>query len=552
MRSLQQALQDHELIVLRVIGEWWELDLTGADKPASVKALAERLAQLDLQQEMMFLPREEVAALQDLVAQGGRVPVAAFSREHGEVRMMGPGRMEREEPWYDPVSPTEALWYRGIVYRGFDETADGMLEFYYLPEELLAQVGEPVQKVARETAVSMLQPVTSPTNVRTAVTDAVDDLTALMALALQTDLTRLEETAISRLLLVPDRDRRSLLLTLAGEMEMVRRAGRDIRPTRTAVDWLRRSRDAQLHNLAEAWSNSSWNDLRHTPGIICEGESWNNEPILARAALLDALPRSDGWFNLADLVAHIKESDPDFQRPDGNFDTWYIRDEVSGDYLAGFSAWDYVEGRLLRFLVQGPLYWLGMVETAVRASADDITFRLTPRALDWLTGEPPRRDEVQVPLVVQADGTILVPYNAERYQRFRAARIAEPQPVEPGQPFPYRLTPASLQGAQEQGVSAERLIKFLAEASGRSVPKSVQRGIERWSQRGVEGRLESVIVLRVREAAILDTLRNNSKTRDYISESLGDLAAVIRTEDWDNFRAATAELGLLLDVDIWE
>ena len=72
MRSLEQALYDHELLTLRVIGEWWELDLTGMDKRGAVEALAVALAKVDLQQEMIFLPPEEVAAINDLVAQGGR------------------------------------------------------------------------------------------------------------------------------------------------------------------------------------------------------------------------------------------------------------------------------------------------------------------------------------------------------------------------------------------------------------------------------------------------------------------------------------------------
>lgn len=139
MRTLEQALFDHELITLRVIGEWWELDLTGADKVACVKALAATLAQLDMLAESSYLPPEEASALLALAAAGGQIPLGTFSRQHGEVRLMGPGRLEREEPWFDPVSAAEALWYRGFLYRAFDETSDGLVEFYYLPTELNAQ-----------------------------------------------------------------------------------------------------------------------------------------------------------------------------------------------------------------------------------------------------------------------------------------------------------------------------------------------------------------------------------------------------------------------------
>ena len=43
---------DHELLTLRVIGEWWDLDLTGTGKSDAVKALAEALSKIDMQQEL--------------------------------------------------------------------------------------------------------------------------------------------------------------------------------------------------------------------------------------------------------------------------------------------------------------------------------------------------------------------------------------------------------------------------------------------------------------------------------------------------------------------
>lgn len=556
MRSLEQALIDHELIVLRVIGEWWELDLTGSDKAACVQALAERLGSLDMTLELSYLPSEEAAALTDLATAEGRMPVAAFSRKYGEVRLMGPGRLEREEPWLEPVSVAEALWYRGFLYRGFDETAEGVIEFIYLPDELWQQLTPATESEAVEPAATLaLEPVASPPEPRTAVTDAVDDLTTILALAQRTSLQSDQLDDLRYLLLNPDRDRRSLLVTLAREMEMLRQTESGVRPRRAAVSWLKQSREAQLRALADAWSSSAWNDLCHTPGLGCEGEGWQNDPVLARTTLLDALPRSGDWFRLNDLVATIKETDPDFQRPDGNYDTWYIRDEATDAYLTGFDSWDQVEGRLIRFLVQAPLFWLGLVETAaVDTGQNDepgqLLYRLTPRALEWLANTPPEQDEVRVPIVVQADASLLIPYNADRYHRFQAARISEAEPVQPGRPFSYRLSPSSLAQAREQGIAPERILQFLADASDRPVPASVRRALDRWAERGVEGRMETAVILRVRDAAILETLRNNPKTRDFIGESLGSLAATVRSGDWHKLRQATAELGLLLDINV--
>lgn len=551
MRNLEQALLEHELLVLRVIGEWLGLDLTGTDKAAAVSQLTAALAQVDLVNEMEYLEPEEAAALADLVRQGGRAPVAVFARDHGEVRLMGPGKMEREEPWLDPASPAESLWYRGFLYRGFDQTGEGTLEFYYVPQELLDRLAPPTSTRREEPALPVeatLRPVEAPAQTRPPLTNAVDDLTTLLALAQRTGLRSERLPNLDGLLMDPDRDRRSLLLTLATEMILLRQTDDILRPTRSAIEWLQKSREAQLRALVDAWSRTFWNELRHTPGLVAEGESWQNDPLLARTALMDALPADEHWYRLSDLIAVIRQQDPDFQRPDGNYETWYIRDADTQDYLSGFGDWDGVEGRLLRYLVQGPLYWLGMVELSATSVAD-ATYRLTTRALAWLGDEPPAADEVRVPLVVQPEGILLVPYNASRYERFQAARIADPEPLTPGKPYRYRIVPSSLAEAREQGISPERMLQFLESAGGRPVPTSVRRGITRWAEKGVEGRLQAVVTLRVGDAEILETLRANPKTRDYLTEALGELAVVIRQGDWENFRQAVAQLGLLLDVE---
>lgn len=554
MRTLEQALQEHELIILRVIGEWMELDLAGADKAAAVEMLAAALAQVDMVEEMKHLEPQEAAALLELTqSNGNRLPVATFSRTHGEVRQMGPGRMEREEPWLDPASAAEALWYRGFLYRGFDETDEGLIEFFYLPRELAQQFPSlPKVKVIKETKTPLLIPIPAPEMSQPPVTDAVDDLATLLAISQRTGLTAEARTTLERYLFNPDAHRRSLLLTLANDLGLVRQTESGIRPTRAAVEWLQQGREQQLRALIEAWSNSSWNELRHTPGLVAEGEGWENDPILARTALLEVLPRNDEWYVVGEVVGLIKRTDADFQRPDGNYETWYIRDAATKEYLSGFDQWDSVEGRLLAFLLQGPLYWLGVVELAAADNPATAAYRLTERGDQWLNQRPPAQNEVRVPLVVQGDGTLLVPHNASRYDRFQAARIGEPLPVTPGKPYAYRITPSSLGLAREQGISPDRLLQFLERASGRTLPTSVRRGVARWAENGVEGRLEAMVVLRVRDATILDTLRNNPKTRDFIAESLGDLAAVVRRKEWAAFRSATTQLGLFLDADVDE
>jgi hypothetical protein len=152
-----------------------------------------------------------------------------------------------------------------------------------------------------------------------------------------------------------------------------------------------------------------------------------------------------------------------------------------------------------------------------------------------------------VPIVVQEGGRILVPFNANRYERFQVARVTDPDPLQAGKPAPYRLTPSSLARAAEQGIDAGRLLQFLAKASQRPVPAGVRRAIERWQERGTEATLESVILLRVRDPEVLQKLQANPKTQPYFAESMGDYAAVIKRSDWDKLRQAAATLGLLIE-----
>lgn len=544
MRTLEQALFDHELITLRVIAEWWELDLTGADKGESVKQLAKALQRLDLSLEMRYLPPEESEALQALIKNGGRVPVATYARNHGQVRLMGPGRLEREEPWFEPSSPAEALWYRGFLYRAFDESGDDMVEFYYLPTELFEQVPQEDEKVeeAEATPAGELAPTTAPSDYNESITSAIDDLTTILGYAQRHGWREGQLAELGDYLVGSKPGRDDLLIKLAWEAKYLRKTDDGGKPTRSAVAWMQKGREGALYDLAQTWWTSAWNELHHTRGLQCEGSGWQNDPVLARNALLNALPRNENWYHIDDIISQIKANNPDFQRPDGNYDTWYIRDVTTNDYITGFENWDLVEGRLLAFILTSPMVWLGLTEATSKA------YRLTPRALAWLSEKEPKQADVPIPFIARPDGTIIVPHNANRYHRFQVARIADAERIAPHTPYTYQLTPSSLTSANEQGINPDRILQFLQQATGKEVPAGIKRAIQRWAENGTEGRLEQVVVLRVKSADILDKLQASPKTRPFLGQRLGDLAVEIRGDDWRELQKITAQLGLLLEI----
>ena len=551
--DLLSALDGHELIVLRIIGEWLDLDLTGERKRDCVKLLAQQMSQLNMELELKLLPPEEAGAFSDLIDADGQMPVAPFERLHGSVRQMGPGKMEREEPWLDPISPAEALWYRGFIFRGFNEIREDQIEeLFYIPGELFNQVHSSV--LIGENDSQILAPIDISAirehELVEAPIDMVDDMTTMLSISQTEPLRQDDLVQIEPFLLSTDPLRRDLLFSLAWDISLFRPTDEGAKPARNAIDWLKQGREQQLRSLVDSWRDCSWNELQNTPGLICEGSGWTNDPLLARNAVVAALPRNQHWYESIGLTNSIKENDPDFQRPGGNYDTWYIRESDSDEFLRGFSSWDKVEGRVIRFLVSGPLHWLGIVQLQCQDEPENFHFRLTRRGLDWLKDKPVKKDDITVPIVVENDASLYVPVNADQYHRFQIARIADLVRVEANKPFEYWLTPTSLKNAQEQGIEPSRLLEFLRDASGRPVPAGTKRAVDRWAERGLEARIERSVILRVRDSEILEKLRENPKTQPYISETLGDLSVVIQPGKWQQFRQAAAQLGLLVDYSL--
>jgi hypothetical protein len=284
--------------------------------------------------------------------------------------------------------------------------------------------------------------------------------------------------------------------------------------------------------------------LLHVPGLTLEATgSWRNDPLSARQAILRhlraALPGT--WHALDALAARVKRQQPDFAR--GEFDTWYVRDAATGDYLRGFEAWDKVEGALIRHVVTRPLLWLGVVE----AGAGEFSVTQLGAALLGLAqaGAPAFR-EVATSYLVRADATVSVSAS-RRYDRFQLARVADF--VSAGDEYVYRLSPTSLARARAQKIGPARIVESLQHASGAELPPPVLTAIRRWSDKGVEATIERAIVLHVKSPAILRALQSSPKTRGLIGPALGPTAARIEEKHWRRLRGALAEMGLLADVE---
>ncbi len=553
MRTLRQCLLDVDPVLLRVIASRWSIDATGL-KPRDLMAQLESTlgdpARASQRLDQLTAPERD--ALRALLSAGGALPVPNFTQRFGALRLFGPARLEREQPWRTPANAAEGLWYLGLIYKGFEQLPNGtMREVFFAPQELLPLL--PLLKTT-STPAEPLPIAPTPEQVITPGEMLADDVCTLLSY-LHNNFARQQgksTAAALRATLSPQlRDaspaRFEFALHLAQRARLVKIAGQRLRPDpRPSTDWLKAPGLDQLRQLFEAWrTDTSWPDLQHIASIQIErAVSINQDLVAMRAAMLDALRAAvpNAWHTLDALIQRLKTQSPDFLR--GDFDTDYIRAASSGEYLRGFSAWERVEGALIRSILGGPLAWLGAVE--LDSAAQSLVFRLTASgaAMLGLEVDQPAVRPAQH-FTVRADAVIEVAA-ARRYDRFQVARVAELLGFD-GEVYRYRLTPSALTRAASHKIDAPKVLAFLARAQGQGVPPSLSKAIQRWAGKGTEVKVERAIIVRVKDAAILKRLQESPKTRNISIEPLGPTAARINEKDWPKLVSILAEAGVLVD-----
>jgi len=551
MQPLVRTLQDHDLGHLRVVSELWGFDPPSGTAPQAARELAARMLEPAAFADMLdSLPGDARRLLHALAAHQGRLPLADLRRRYGELREIGAGRRDREKPWRAPVSPLEWLWYRGLLARAFADTPGGPCEFGFIPSDVL-----PLIPIAPEPEPDHFgQPAAAPTRWTPAATTAVDDATTLLA-ALRRRPARDDPPSSAWCSTVDVHLHQpaaaELLTSLLREQGVLQSA--PLRPIAAAAKtWLDRPRQAAWRDLLRAWANSpQCNDLSRVPGLACGSDRWPNDPLGSRQVVLGwlaALPRQT-WWDAEAFVAAAHDRQPGFQRPGGDFDSWYLRRRApGGEFLRGFEHWEAVEGAYLRHLIAGPLHMLGAADVALdEARSHPVAFRLTP-AFDWLSGDTPSEasDDESGACTLNADGSLKVPRRTSRAQRYLVARFSHWQALTPDA-YTYRLTPRSLESAARQGLKARHVVSVLEAATASPVPPALRRAVERALTRGAEAELQSTLVLRLENARLLEELRRNRATARYLGEALGAKSVAVRRRDWEALCAAAARLGLLIE-----
>ncbi len=316
--------------------------------------------------------------------------------------------------------------------------------------------------------------------------------------------------------------------------------------------FLEAPRPAALQALFNAWLASPiFNELRLLPGLAFEG-GWDNHPLETRQTLfglLGPIPPTT-WWSIGALTRDVKQKQPDFQRPAGDYDTWFIKRESDGVFLRGFAHWDDVDGALIRQFLQ-VLHWLGQLDLASAEEGGPATaFRISESKIESQRSKelrPSTFDETGK-LVVNSNGRIIVPRLTPRTARYQIARFCEWDDAKDDE-YRYRVTVKSLTRAREQGLKPDHLIKLLQKYASAPLPPPFVRALQRWELNGTEARVETLTVLKVKRPEVLEELRK-SKAGRFLGEIIGPTTVTIQGGAISKVMAALAELGLLADGEI--
>ena len=570
MQNLYEALKNADVGLLPTLAQVWGVDANRLKPDELTLALAD--AMLDrsrVETQWDALSDQARGAMQLLIANQMKMPRKQFELTYGAIRKMGRGQIERVQPHKQPATPAEGLYYRGFIAEGFEQSKAGMRPIVYIPADLAERL--PVHKTAYTDLQDMDDDLLlldddgeaggtagvfglddhEVENVQPTDTSLVDDMVTLLAYLRihsanvegDTLIADDQEALLPHMLKASD-TRLTFLFAVGISAELITTQEGQAYPKRSGLQpWLQAKRSEQVRRLADAWRESTtYRDLWHVPGLYPDPQGFPYDMLVGREALINFIKDYaplDQWWSLDDFIEVLKRVDPSFQRPGGDYDSWYIRNDA-GEYLNGFESWDAVEGALLEYYLTGPMHWLGLVDLAEDAVRLTAYGRAFVGAMAWPS--PPEQSEN---ITVRDDGVLLVSRKVSRTDRFQVARFTSWRAGD--DPYEYKLDASGLQQAAMQGINTQQISAFLGRHSGQ-LPPVVARLLDTW-QGGAAGQatLERLLVLRTVSEEVLDRIYEEPSLRRYLGARLGPTAGIIRG-DADALEQALDEIGLSVEV----
>ncbi len=540
MPTLIETIIDYEADMLEMMAEQWGIDQDLDPGKSQSKQIAHLLANEVLIGEILqALPKEAANALIRLAQNKGRLPFDRFTREFGEIREMGAARRGKTRPDRNPQSTTELLFYKGLIARAFFKQGRETLEFVFIPDEFLQFLEKEIN--SKHTASVPILPGYKAARIIPA-NDSILEHTCTFLAAKRAKVSiesiNFENPEISA-------DFLEQLLTESG---LLNSKGRAI-PQKIG-DFLEAPRHKAFSKLVHSWQQSQTiNETRLLSFLEFEGNIKIN-PVSFRTKVLmaiNSLPNSN-WLNLHDFRIWMKTYQPDLLRSGGEYDSWIIKNRSTNQYLKGFESWDKIEGTLLSTLIQGPFFWMGMVELGAKTKTGPVNlFRPSQWVSNLMSGKDIQyKTQEKSSFILNKDGRILIERAFPLNIRYQIARFCE-RKEEKKDRYIYQISHTSMHNALQQGLHVSQLITLVKKYGKKPLPPNIIDALERWKQNELEAVIEQVVLLRVRSKNILDQLMD-SHAKTYILARLNDTCAVVKRKSVSQLKDTLLDLGILADV----
>lgn len=283
---------------------------------------------------------------------------------------------------------------------------------------------------------------------------------------------------------------------LMEEMGLIERHGLRLQIAPGSRDFLGLSLRARTERAFRAWLRlTPWNELLRIRELRID-TSTNRDTRATSvikggrqfvAGLLQHTPPQQ-WVLLADFLKRAKDVNYEFLFPRhhnyyglhnpyhsyNNPLSWQfpVYDEAQG--------WDIVEARFIRYVLQEPLHWLGIVSLGWNGP-DLVALEVSSigaQILGIIPLEPEQTLERR--LVMQPNFEILAFDPVSDYTLSVLDEFAER--VKGERVFQYRLTRESVYQAQQKGMTVQQIIEFLNRESSSPMPQNVALTLQEWGR----------------------------------------------------------------------
>ncbi len=265
-------------------------------------------------------------------------------------------------------------------------------------------------------------------------------------------------------------------------------------------------RQAALERLWHAYLHDrGWHELVRAGVPHGETLAEQVDPTVVRGAALSLLRQltEGGWVPLPDLLAWFERAAPTLLREQLDSRSAPLVDPLTGRPLWGEDSWQHVEAVLLRYLLLGPLYWLG----AVACDSAGERLALTRTGVALLGGTPeraPAHAREAEPCTWEPDGHLAAPARADLGLLLRAERylVLESR----GPVSRYRLTRAEVSATLLAGGSVAECRELLEGLTQAALPAEIQAGLDAWGERFGAVVLRPTVLLETRSREDLDAI----------------------------------------------